>query len=123
MQEVCCVISARDVSNVYFCFRKWEGASELELAEGGGWALCVGSRGSVNGNFKLKFRISLETNSGTLTVDCYGMEGSKNLNEQIIKQKGSISFSLLYILSKIQFCFNDIWWAKTRIWSDDWSHI
>ena len=39
---------------------------------------CAGAEaagGSVNGNFKLKFRISLETNSGTLTVDWDGMRG------------------------------------------------
>lgn len=58
-------------------------------------------RGSVNGNFKLKFRISLETNSGTLTEDWDGMGGgSQNLNEHIIKQTAKRTL-LSFRVSKI----------------------
>ena len=49
-------------------------------------AAAEAGRGSVNGNFKLKFRISLETNSGTLTEDWDGWMGGENSNEHIIKQ-------------------------------------
>ena len=59
-------------------------------------------RGSVNGNFKLKFRISLETNSGTLTEDWDGMGGgSQNLNEHIIKQIAKRTFILSFRVSKM----------------------
>ena len=70
--------------------------------------MCVGSRGSVNGNFKLKFRISVETNSGTLTVDCSGMEGSQNLNEQIIKQKNLYLSDFLNSVLSVEGDFYDI---------------
>ena len=59
-------------------------------------AAAEAGRGSVNGNFKLKFRISLETNSGTLTEDWDGMGGgSQNLNEHIIKQIAKRTFFFL----------------------------
>ena len=45
----------------------------LCIVSGGWWA----RRGSVNGKFKLKFRISSETNSGTLTVDWEGEFSAK----------------------------------------------